>query len=109
MSRVLLMINPLTGRWYGRFPNGCSICSAAASVPNSASDNNAVVGTTAKTPTSCTKINGNVQTYTIRVDFKCVMIHPGGGCDWETKRVSVVRPIALRAINGRAIRKRWAA
>ena len=51
MSRVLLMMRPRTGRWYSRFPKGCSICSAAASVPNSASASSAVVGTTARRPT----------------------------------------------------------
>ena len=78
-SRVLLFINERTGKSYGLFPNGCSICSAAASMPNNAKDKIVVTGTTPQTPTSCTKIIGNEHTYTMSVDFKCVMMHPGGG------------------------------
>jgi hypothetical protein len=37
-SRELLFINARTGKSYGLLPNGCSICSAAASIPKSASE-----------------------------------------------------------------------
>ena len=78
----MALMSALTGRWYGRLPKGCSICSAAASVPKSANDRIAVVGTTASTPTSCTRINGSAHMYTMSVDLRCVMMHPGGG--WLT-------------------------
>ena len=55
---------------------------AAAPVPKSANDRIAVVGTTASTPTSCTRINGSAHMYTMSVDLRCVMMHPGGG--WLT-------------------------
>eukprot|EP00982_Pelagococcus_subviridis_P017816 31566-Pelagococcus_subviridis.AAC.26 len=91
------MIKPRTGRWYGRFPNGCSICSAAASVPNSASDSSAVVGTTANAPTSCTRMNGNVHTYTMSVDLRCEMMHPGGGCMTTFSHSPYARMIPYRS------------
>ena len=81
-SRELLFISARTGKSYGLLPNGCSICSAAASIPNRARERMVVTGTTPHTPTSCTKIIGNEHTYTMSVDFKWVMMQPGGG--WLT-------------------------